>query len=111
MSVGVGGFNARIRTVKSKDKAEDDLGDLVNEEASSSASIMSSGDEKPRKKNRCRKPKSKYAESYPSYIQVFIVWRIYDEDSFVADRIFGYTFVRFSFFFFFPSKIGRLFRT
>lgn len=68
--VGVGGFNARIRTVK-KDKAEDDMNEVnyYNDEASSSRSAMS-GDDKPRKKNRCRKPKSKYAESYPSYIQV-----------------------------------------
>lgn len=63
--IGVGGFNARMRTVR-KDKGEDDA--EANEEASSSVS-MSSSDEKPRKKSRYRKPKSKYAESYPSYIQ------------------------------------------
>lgn len=61
-----------MRTVKSKDKNEDDSmgGELVNEEASSSASIGSVNDDKPRKKKNYRKPKSKFAESYPSYIQV-----------------------------------------
>lgn len=63
----MGGFNVRNRTVK-KDRGDDD-GD-GNEEASSSGSFMSSTDDKPRKKSRNRKPKNKYAESYPSYIQV-----------------------------------------
>lgn len=63
-----------MRTVKSKEKIEDDNieREIGNEEASSSGSIMSSNDEKPRKKKNYRKPKSKFAESYPSYIQVFI---------------------------------------
>lgn len=58
-----------MRTGK-KDRAEDEETSFYNDEASSSRSVMSSSDEKPRKKNRYRKPKSKYAESYPSYIQV-----------------------------------------
>lgn len=60
-----------MRTIKSKEKNEDDGmdRDLASEEASSSASIVSVGDEKPRKKKNYRKPKSKFAESYPSYIQ------------------------------------------
>lgn len=74
--IGVGGFNARIRTVK-KDKAEDENNDanFYNDDSSSSRFAMSYGDEKPRKKNRYRKPKSKYAESYPSYIQVGVYLR------------------------------------
>ena len=42
---------------------------FYNEEAFS-RSIISTTDDKPRKKSRYRKPKSKYVESYPSYIQV-----------------------------------------
>lgn len=71
--LGVGGFNARMRTLKSKDKMDDDGldRDMGNEEASSSDSLLSM-DEKPRKKKSYRKPKSKFAESYPSYIQVIL---------------------------------------
>lgn len=69
--LGVGGFNARMRALKSKEKMDDDGmdRDMGNEEASSSDSLLSM-DEKPRKKKSYRKPKSKFAESYPSYIQV-----------------------------------------
>lgn len=71
--LGVGGFNARMRTLKSKEKMDDDGmdRDMGNEEASSSDSLLSM-DEKPRKKKSYRKPKSKFAESYPSYIQVIL---------------------------------------
>jgi len=62
--LGIGGFNARLRQTRVKDREEVCDGETMTE-----ASVMMSHEDKPRRKPQRRKPKSKLAENYPSYLQ------------------------------------------
>ncbi|XP_054279340.1 histone-lysine N-methyltransferase 2D-like isoform X3 [Macrosteles quadrilineatus] len=61
--LGIGGFNARLRQTRVKDREEVCDGETMTE------SVMMSHEDKPRRKPQRRKPKSKLAENYPSYLQ------------------------------------------
>lgn len=82
---GIGGFNARLRQTRCRDKEEESgAGDGVpattptTPGGSDSATtpttpgvtLTGSLDDKPRRKPQRRKPKSKLVENYPSYLQV-----------------------------------------
>lgn len=68
--IGIGGFNASLRKTRPKEREDPGEGDVVPD----TPPVMM--EEKPRRKPQRRKPKSKLAENYPSYLQVFTVHNI-----------------------------------
>ncbi|XP_046682378.1 histone-lysine N-methyltransferase 2C-like isoform X2 [Homalodisca vitripennis] len=61
--LGIGGFNARLRQTRCKDREEICDGETMTEPPT----MMM--EDKPRRKPQRRKPKNKLAENYPSYLQ------------------------------------------
>jgi len=61
--LGIGGFVVRLRGTR-KDKEEEGDGEKPGD-----SSIVSMGDDKPRRKPQRRKPKTKLAECFPLYMQ------------------------------------------
>ncbi|PSN55752.1 hypothetical protein C0J52_04798 [Blattella germanica] len=76
---GIGGFNARLRNTRNKEKDEEGGGDAAPGTSTTPTSAGPTSttnqegtpapEDKPRRKPNRRKPKNKLMESYPSYLQ------------------------------------------
>jgi hypothetical protein len=80
VATGIGGFNARLRSTRHKEKDEEGGAEAVsavavtpNSTGPTSGNNMEGGsapEDKPRRKAQRRRPKNRLMESYPSYLQV-----------------------------------------
>lgn len=79
MTTGIGGFNARLRNTRNKEKDEECGGEVVSgavtptstgPTSTSNVEGGSAPEDKPRRKAQRRRPKNRLMESYPSYLQV-----------------------------------------
>jgi hypothetical protein len=79
VTTGIGGFNARLRSTRNKEKDEEAGAEAVSaavtpaSTGSASTNTVEGGsvpEDKPRRKAQRRRPKNRLVESYPSYLQV-----------------------------------------
>jgi hypothetical protein len=79
LTTGIGGFNARLRSTRNKEKDDEASAEAVSAAVTpastgpTSASNVEGGsvpEDKPRRKAQRRRPKNRLVESYPSYLQV-----------------------------------------